>query len=77
MSYYMTIDLHGLTKEEAKKKLCSVLSSLPGDVGELTVIHGYHSGTALQGMIRSFRHPKVERKILSLNQGETVFVIKK
>lgn len=77
MSYFMSVDLHGLTKEQARQKLLDTLKTLPRDVRELTVVHGYRGGTALRDMVRSFSHPKVERKILGLNQGETVFVIKK
>ena len=75
MAYYETIDLHGETVESAGKKLCAKLKALPKDTRELVVIHGYHGGDKLQSIVRNFKHPKVERKILGINQGETVFII--
>jgi len=75
MSYFMELNLHGYTAAEAKKKLDDALKTLPKDVGELTVIHGYRGGTALRDMVRRYKHPKVERKMLGLNQGSTVFVV--
>lgn len=73
----MSVDLHGLTREQARERLLYTMRSLPRDVRELTVIHGYRGGTALRDMVRRFSHPKIERKILGLNQGETIFIIKK
>ncbi len=77
MGYFMETDLHGLTCAEAKQRLDDILKHLPKDVGELTVVHGYHGGTALKNMVKNYKNPKVERKILGLNQGTTVFVIKR
>ena len=73
----MEIDLHNETRESGRKRLTAKLNSLPKGTQELVVIHGYHSGTVLRDMVRSFKHPKVERKILGMNQGETIFVIRK
>lgn len=73
----MELDLHGLTSAEARAKLDDTLKTLPKDVGELTVVHGYRGGTALRDMVRRYRNPKIERKVLGLNQGSTIFVIKK
>lgn len=76
MAYSVTIDLHGQTVESAKRLLTARLRSLPKDVREVVVVHGYHGGVALQNMVRGYRHFKVEKKLLGLNQGETVFLIK-
>lgn len=76
MSYFLELDLHGLTAEQAKTKLNETMKTLPPDVGELTVIHGYRGGTALLNVVRSYKHPRIERKLLGMNQGTTVFVIK-
>lgn len=76
MAFYAKIDLHGQTAESAKKLLTSRLSQLSDDVRELTVIHGYHNGTRLLETVRHFKHYRIERKILGLNNGETVFIIK-
>lgn len=77
MAYTVTIDIHGETRQSGRKLLENKLKSLPKDVREMVVIHGYHQGNTLQQVVRSFKHPMVERKILGLNQGETIFLIKK
>ncbi len=76
MSVFSTIDLHGHTVESARRLLTDTLRTLPPDTRELEVIHGYHQGTAIREMIRKFRHPRIERKILSMNQGSTIFELK-
>lgn len=73
----MTLDLHGMTYEQAKAELDTVMKKLPTDTRELTVIHGYHGGTVLRDLVRNYRNPKIERKLLSMNNGSTVFIIKK
>jgi DNA-nicking Smr family endonuclease len=75
MSYFAEIDLHGQTVDSARKMLTAKLKGLPNDVRELRVIHGYHGGTSLQNFVRSYKNPRIERKILGLNSGETIFVI--
>ena len=77
MAYSITIDIRGETRQSGRKLLENKLKSLPKDAREVIVIHGYHQGNTLQQMVRSFKHPMVERKILGLNQGETIFLIKK
>ena len=77
MAYAIAIDIHGETRQSGRKLLENNLKSLSKDAREVIVIHGYHQGNTLQQMVRSFKHPMVERKILGLNQGETIFLIKK
>lgn len=77
MPYSIEIDLHGQTVESARKMLTTTLKNLPSDVREVTVVHGYHGGTALQNMVRCYKNAKIERKFLGLNQGSTIFMIKK
>ena len=76
MSYFEELDLHGLSSQTAKSRLDEMIRKLPRDVRELTVIHGYHGGTAIRDMVRRYKNPRVEKKILGLNQGSTVFIIK-
>ncbi len=76
MSYSIELDLHGHTTESAKAKLNDTLKHLPKDVREIQVIHGYRGGTALRDTVRKYSHPKIERKILGLNQGITTLIIK-
>ncbi len=77
MPYSIELDLHCQTVDSARKLLTDTLKKIPSDVHEIHVIHGYHGGTALRDMVRNYRHHRIERKILGLNQGTTIFVIKK
>ena len=73
----MTVDLHTMTTAEAKKWLAAKVSGAPKEVKEIEVVHGYRGGTALRDMVRkSFHHPRIERKILGMNQGSTIFILK-
>ncbi len=76
MSYFFKIDLHGQTRESAKKLLDSSMKNLSPDVREVEVVHGFHQGTALMELVRKYKHPKIEKKILGMNQGSTIFIIK-
>lgn len=73
---FSTIDLHGCTRQEAKVQLDRYINSLPSNQHELTVIHGY-SSTVLKNFVqKQYHHQRLKRKILTLNQGETILVIK-
>lgn len=76
MSVFHSLDLHNHTVESARRLLTDTLRTLPSDTRELEVIHGYHQGTAIREMIRKFKHPRIERKILGLNQGSTILELK-
>lgn len=70
-----TVDIHGLTISEAKRKLEQIISSAPPK-SEITVIHGYHGGQALQNMVRKrLKHKRIKQKILSMNFGETILIL--
>lgn len=72
---YKTIDIHGMTTHEAKKRLEQAISAAPPNC-EITVIHGFHGGQALQNMVRKgLKHKRIKQKILSMNSGETLLVI--
>ena len=73
----MTVTLHTMNTAEAKKWLTAKVTGAPKGIREIEVIHGYHGGTAIMNMVRkSFTHPRVERKILGLNQGSTILILK-
>lgn len=73
---FLTLDLHGCTRQEAKIQLDRYISSLPANQHELTVIHGY-SSTILKNFVqKQYNHQRLAKKILTLNQGETILVIK-
>ncbi len=73
MPYFIEIDLHSQTVESARKIITNTLKNLPADVREINIIHGYHQGTALRNMIRNYSNSRIERKILGLNQGSTIY----
>lgn len=73
----VSIDLHGMTSAEAKKRLLSALKNCSGDVGEIEIVHGFNSGKVLLNMVRSLSHPRIDRKIVGMNNGVTIYVIKK
>ncbi len=78
MPLYQTkeIDLHNMSIIEARKYLKTVINSLDANTKELRVIHGYKSGSDLQKMVRKeFKHKRVMRKILELNQGVTTLIL--
>lgn len=73
----LEIDLHNHTVNEAKKLLDYFLDSAPPGCVSVFVIHGFSRGTALQKMVRgSYRHKRVQRKILGLNNGITELLLK-
>jgi len=72
------VDLHNMSLIEARSYLKTYLNNLPKEVDEIDVIHGFHSGSHLQKLVRKdFGHKRIERKILGLNNGLTTFMIKK
>lgn len=72
------VDLHGLTAEDAKRRLERLLSNLGPQISEVRVIHGYNGGQALRDMVRlRLKHPRIASKLVSLNPGETRLILKK
>lgn len=71
---FRRLDLHGCTVAEAKKLLDRELAAAPKGC-ELTVIHGFHGGTALQNFVRTYQHKRIRQKLLSLNGGETILLL--
>jgi DNA-nicking Smr family endonuclease len=70
------IDIHGLTVREAEDELTYFLEYADDDLDELTVVHGYH-GTKLLNMVRNdFRHPRIRQKMVSMNPGITIFILR-
>ncbi len=71
------IDIHGLDVSTAKHKLENYLLNISPNIKEVVVIHGYRNGDNLRKMVRySLKSPKIERKIVSMNKGETILIIK-
>jgi DNA-nicking Smr family endonuclease len=73
----LTADIHGMQVANAKTALERLISSADKNITEIMVIHGYSGGQVLMNMVRKkLSHPRIARKILSMNQGETLLMIK-
>ncbi len=75
---FVSIDLHGLTQEEAVKRIDKELAKAGSGVYQLRLIHGFNRGTRLRSMIYDWysTDPKVKRIIPGDNQGITVLVLR-
>lgn len=49
---FITIDLHGLMRQDAMKRIDRVLASAGPFTYQLRLVHGYHRGTSLRSMIQ-------------------------
>ncbi len=73
---YKIVDLHNLTKEDAKANLIHAISCADFDVKCLVVVHGYHGGTIIKNLVRKeFSSNEVKEKI-NLDAGRTIFLLK-
>ncbi len=75
---FITIDLHGLTQEEAKRVIDKALKSAGSGTYQLRLIHGFNRGTRLRTMIYDWYEfdPKVKRIMPGDNQGITILVLR-
>ena len=72
------LDVHGMTRRQAKIFIESRLRRCGRDVYRVRVIHGYRGGTRLRDMVRQdlSHHPKVLRVEVGLNPGETDLILR-
>jgi DNA-nicking Smr family endonuclease len=72
------LDIHGMTRYQAKIFLDQKLKTAKKDIYRIRVIHGYQGGTQLRDLVRGeySRHPKVLRVEVGLNQGSTDLVLR-
>lgn len=72
------VDVHGMTKKQAKAHIESRIHSANRSVYRLRVIHGYRGGTELRDMVRRelCKNPKVIRVEVGLNPGETDLILR-
>lgn len=72
----VTIDLHDMELLEARYYLDKLFETLPDDILEVVVIHGYRKGQVLLNMVRKdFKHPRIKQKIIPFNKGITLFLV--
>ena len=74
----LEVDIHGMTKRQAKVYLESRIRSAGAGVYRIRVIHGYRGGTELRDMVRGelARNAKILRIEIGLNPGETELVLR-
>lgn len=74
----VTIDLHGLFRDEAIKKIDKALKSADNSTYQIKLVHGYNRGTSLKTMItEEYKyHPKVLRIQPGDNLGTTILVLR-
>lgn len=73
---YKVVDLHELTKQDAKIELINALSRVDFDVKCLVIIHGYHGGTVIKNLVRKeFESDFIAEKI-NLDAGRTIYILK-
>ena len=73
---YKVVDLHTLTKEDAKIELINAINSADIDIKCLVVVHGYHGGTIIKNLVRKeFINDRVVEKI-NLDAGRTIYKLK-
>ena len=75
---FVTVDLHGMMQAQAIKTIDRALRDAGPMVYQIRLVHGFHRGTSLRGMIRDeYRyHPKVLRIVPGDNPGVTVLVLR-
>lgn len=72
----ITIDLHDMELLEARYYLDILFETLPDDILEVVVIHGYRKGQVLLNMVRKeFKHPRIKQKVIPINKGITLFLV--
>ena len=60
---YKIVDLHNMTKEDAKANLIYAISSADFDIKCLVVVHGYHGGTIIKNLVRKeFLSDEIQEK---------------
>lgn len=75
---FLIVDIHGMHSAQAKERLLWLLGHQCKGIAQVKVIHGYHTGRILRDMVRKeLHHPRIQRKMLSLNDGETILILKK
>ena len=75
---FITVDLHGLRQDEARKVIDRTIASAGPMTYQIRLVHGYHRGTSLRTMIYDWY--RYERKVMRImpgdNPGITVLVLK-
>lgn len=73
---YKIVDLHRLTKEDAKIELINSINSTDSDVKCLIIVHGYHGGTVIKNLVRKEFNSEFISEKINLDAGRTIFKLK-
>lgn len=73
---YKVVDLHTLTKEDAKIELINAINSADIDVKCLVIIHGYHGGTVIKKLVRKEFNSEFIQEKINLDAGRTIYRLK-
>ncbi len=75
---FVKVDLHGLRREEAVRKIEQAIKAADSTTYQIRLIHGFNRGTSLKSMIyEEYRFdPRVKRVMAGENQGITILVMK-
>jgi len=55
----LSVDVHGLDRAAARKKVMDFIMSAPAGTKKITVVHGFVGGTVLRDTVRSMWHAKI------------------
>jgi len=69
------LDVHGLTKEEARAELVHVLNTIDVDFNAVLVTHGYHLGTVLKKFVRDELSHKSIKKKINVDASRTLLLV--
>lgn len=66
---YKVVDLHTLTKEDAKIELINAINSADIDIKCLVIVHGYHGGTIIKKLVRQEFESEFIAEKINLDAG--------
>jgi DNA-nicking Smr family endonuclease len=74
----LEIDVHRMTKYQAKVCIDNLLKKVKSDIYRIRVIHGYHNGTELKDMVRRdyIKHPKIIKIENNIHEGITDLILR-
>lgn len=73
---FVSVDLHGLTKEEARAEIFHRLL-MADNCDSIIFVHGYHGGKVLKELVRKEIVFDRIKKILPLDASRTAYILKK
>lgn len=73
---YIKVDLHNLTKEEAKAEIFHQIY-LADNVDSIVFVHGYHGGRVLKDLVRKEIKDNRISKVIPLDASTTAYRLKK